>query len=852
VPSLVLDLDAEHLLPGVVVPTPYDAVHALLRWRGVPVGAAWLVAEQGVVSRARLEEALVHAAQPRIDELRVKAWLRQASLCGAASSASPLPRMSVAICTRDRPTDLARCLAAVCALPADGQEVLVVDSASRSDSTRDVVALYPGVRYLRLDEPGLDRARNRALRAAHGEVVAFIDDDAVPDAAWLRALQGEFADDRVLGVTGLAAPLELETPAQEWFERTNGFSRGFTRTVFDGASDDAFFVARIGAGVNMALRRDVLQRVGSFDEVLGAGTPTKAGDEHDMFSRILAAGFCMIYQPAAMVRHRHRREWSELHDAVRGYGTGVYAYLTRQLLTGESRAPYVAARWLGAQLRDVARGALSPAHRTRAALVLSELAGCAVGPFAYLRTRGSGSSPDIEAGDERHEFLSDVGAAVPDEGSRDAARLPHITVVIPTHNRRDRIAQLVTMLSRADYPSAKLEVIVVANGCTDDTVTALRALTLPPAFQVVELPHGGGAATARNRGASLARGELLLFLDDDIEPSASLLARHAACFLEGDDRVLIGAPIPVRRGTSATMHEIAMWSWWEARLARMSDPGYRFAYDDLFTGVVSMPLSLFTRVGGFDEAFACREDSELGMRLLAAGAQFRFSRSAGGLHHELRNPARLAARKRAEGRADVQLARKHAALWPALRIAWPLQPWWTPLGAVRRLARTSGTERLMRGVLEPLLGACERVRARGSWRALHGALAYYWYWRGVADTIGHEPLQLLQRQAAAAATQRTVRVMAADLADGALAVAQRLDAERPDAARLSFGGVPVGQLPARSGAEPLRGAHLCAALVRDHASALAHLLAPAGDQDPATAPAQRPVVAPAYVETRRQ
>ena len=60
-----------------------------------------------------------------------------------------------------------------------------------------------------------------------GEIVAFCDDDAAPDPEWLRALAANFTAPRTICVTGLTLPLELETPAQEWFEQTNSFSRGY-------------------------------------------------------------------------------------------------------------------------------------------------------------------------------------------------------------------------------------------------------------------------------------------------------------------------------------------------------------------------------------------------------------------------------------------------------------------------------------------------------------------------------------------------------------------------------------------------------------------------------------------------
>ena len=128
-----------------------------------------------------------------------------------------------------------------------------MDSASRSDQTQQVAAQFPQARYVREERPGLDIARNRAMREARHPIVAFTDDDAEPDPDWLYRLTQGFADRRILAVTGLTMPLELETPAQEWFERTNGFGRGFARVVYHGTSHNPFLVAQMGAGVNILM-----------------------------------------------------------------------------------------------------------------------------------------------------------------------------------------------------------------------------------------------------------------------------------------------------------------------------------------------------------------------------------------------------------------------------------------------------------------------------------------------------------------------------------------------------------------------------------------------------------------------
>jgi GT2 family glycosyltransferase len=277
----------------------------------------------------------------------------------------------------------------VSALPDDAQEVLVVDNAPTTDATRQVVERFPGIRYVREDRPGLDVARNRALREARGEVVAFTDDDALPDPGWLRGLARNFEDPLVFCVTGLTMPAELATVAQDGFERESSFGRGFARRVFDASTHDPHRAGPMGAGVNMAVRRAILERLGGFDEALDAGTPTRSGGDHDLFTRVLTAGYRVVYDPAALVWHRHRRDAKALRAAIQGYGTGVYAALTKSLLVDrELRAPLLALGWFRHdQLPALVRSLLRRRGRRSLRLILAELWGCALGPWAYVSSR---------------------------------------------------------------------------------------------------------------------------------------------------------------------------------------------------------------------------------------------------------------------------------------------------------------------------------------------------------------------------------------------------------------------------------------------------------------------------------
>jgi glycosyltransferase involved in cell wall biosynthesis len=383
-PTAVLDFDIKALPTQVEGLGAYRQAVVLIRHLGRPLTQVLLPVVEGRIDAADLRQAVV-------DSAGVGFWRRTLDdyLNLGAPSPATLPSATVAICTRDRPEDLSRCLHAVTRLPDDGQEILVVDNCPSNEATCQLVQQFPMVRYIREMRPGLDNARNRALVAARGEVVAFTDDDAVPDSAWLRALLKNFTDPVVMCVTGLIMPLELETEAQEWFERCSPMGRGFRRRVFSKARQNPLAVGPVGAGASMALRRSVLDQLGSFAPELDGGTPTRSGGDHEMFIRILTSGYKIVYEPEALSWHRHRRTWDELRRTLYSYGVGVYAGWTHSLIErGEWGVFKQAWSWLRHdQLPRLGRALLGRPTSQPLDLILAELYGCATGPWAYLRSR---------------------------------------------------------------------------------------------------------------------------------------------------------------------------------------------------------------------------------------------------------------------------------------------------------------------------------------------------------------------------------------------------------------------------------------------------------------------------------
>ncbi len=364
----------------------YAHCHIVFRWRGRVVGRATAPVPASGCLTSEVVQALASKA---LDAGALRVWLEDVLAFDERVRPSVRPRVTVAICTRDRTDDVARALRAAADLMPPPDEVLVVDNAPRTDATRLLVASHPGVRYVCEPRAGLDAARNRALRDATGDVVAFVDDDAVPEPGWVDALCANFGDPRVQCVTGLTLPLELETPAQELFEAYSPFARGFARRVFDGRLDNPVAVARVGAGANMAVRRSVRDTVGGFDERLDAGTPTRSGGDHDFFVRLLLDGWRIVYEPAAVCWHRHRRTDAEVVETIRGYGTGVWAMWIGLLI---HRREFSVLRLAWAWFRtDHLPVLLRPrrllARRGADRLRRAELLGCLRAPLAWWASR---------------------------------------------------------------------------------------------------------------------------------------------------------------------------------------------------------------------------------------------------------------------------------------------------------------------------------------------------------------------------------------------------------------------------------------------------------------------------------
>jgi glycosyltransferase involved in cell wall biosynthesis len=380
----LIDLELSEPFPTVMLGPEQDGVGLIGRWQGRIIGFTMLPMPSGaILGPERLRELVDREFTGRVLTLKLERRLAERwKLPGRSAK----PTVSVAICTKDRPEGLARLLASLEAVrshsPFASLEILVVDNASRDASTSAVVERFPEVRYVHERRPGLNFARNAALQAARGDLLAFLDDDVVVDRHWLDGVYEAWSDSPDAGgFTGLVLPLRLDTRAQIEFEREGGFGRGFERIHHSPANLDnplhPVGAGVVGAGCNMIFDRALLLELGGFDEALDTGAPLPGGGDLDIFYRVLRAGRTIVYEPQAAVFHEHRKTMSQLRRQYWSWGLGFMSFLTKARRTDAELRPRHRAmlRWWFAHQARAFAGAVLRLRFHRSRFVLSELRG---------------------------------------------------------------------------------------------------------------------------------------------------------------------------------------------------------------------------------------------------------------------------------------------------------------------------------------------------------------------------------------------------------------------------------------------------------------------------------------------
>lgn len=404
-PWQILHLDLGADIPALSYNPDFGGVYAVFWWQGVPLCHLEISALVLPMSATQLENLVWQKITPAVEHHLSDQSTPHIDFNTLMALNKPLSQLSqrwlqpestasisVVICTRDRASLLARCLSSLQNLSQPPLEIVVVDNAPKSDATRQLVEQMPNVRYVLEPRPGLDIARNTGIDHSTGDIIAFTDDDVTVHPNWLIRLQQSFHDPKVMAVTGLVLAAELDTEAQFIFEKYWSFNRGYCDRTFDShyfelhksCGVPAWF---IGAGANMAFRRQVFELVGNFDERLDVGAAGCSGDS-EFWYRVLAQGWSCRYEPTAVTYHYHRRDLDSLKQQMYYYMRGHVAALLIQFEKyrhwGNLRRLFLTLpkQYTKKILRLLFRGS-----KPESSTLLAEISGCVSGVQFYLQNR---------------------------------------------------------------------------------------------------------------------------------------------------------------------------------------------------------------------------------------------------------------------------------------------------------------------------------------------------------------------------------------------------------------------------------------------------------------------------------
>lgn len=218
------------------------------------------------------------------------------------------PHITVIIATYNRTNFLKKCIEGILSNSYDNYEIIVVDQG-KNDETRNLIerCLYnkEKLRYLHTDVVGLSHARNIGYKNATGEIIAFIDDDAVPVSGWLEAYAKVFTEIKPTpAMAGGKILPEWEIQKPGWYPDERLFLLG----LYDiGNEIMPFPETDLPIGANFAMLRGVIEEIGGFDDRVGFNSNRKhsmiAGEDSLMGLQVRAKGYPIYYQPDAQVFH---------------------------------------------------------------------------------------------------------------------------------------------------------------------------------------------------------------------------------------------------------------------------------------------------------------------------------------------------------------------------------------------------------------------------------------------------------------------------------------------------------------------------------------------------------------------
>jgi glycosyltransferase involved in cell wall biosynthesis len=312
------------------------------------------------------------------------------------------------------------------------------------------------------------------------------------------------------------------------------------------------------------------------------------------------------------------------------------------------------------------------------------------------------------------------------------AAAPVVSVLIATHERRERLLRCLSALAAQDDDLNAFEVIIADDGSADGTAEMLEGLETPLRLVVLKLDRGGKSA-AVNAALEHAAGQVCLFLDDDIIASPALVREHRAAY-ESDPRTVGIGPLEQKISPSADGYAKAHAARWNLRYVELSERAADWA--DCYGGNMSAPREALRAVGGLSDSLAAVEDIELGFRLWGHGCVPRYLPDAKAVHDDEKPGAKILLAEEGFGTFCASFVETHPDATARL-LSWFNEP--------------SSREVLLRSTLLRLgvppgslvkAGSLVPPRWRDVW---FGFVARYTFWRGVRKGMSKARWRRLRR-----------------------------------------------------------------------------------------------------------
>jgi GT2 family glycosyltransferase len=312
---------------------------------------------------------------------------------------------------------------------------------------------------------------------------------------------------------------------------------------------------------------------------------------------------------------------------------------------------------------------------------------------------------------------------------------PLASVIIPTHNRRELLEMVLKHIAGQTVDLSSVEVIVVADACSDGTLEVLGGRSWPFPLRILQHSQQNGGAS-RNAGAAIAQAPVLIFLDDDVMAAPDLIEKHLAAHREGVPTAGIGRLAPASlRGVPG------WWRWLEGQLREqyraMQQGKQRVGGLCLYSGNCSVSREAFLGIGGFNEELTHSEDVELGLRLESAGVAFRLALDASAEHWGYRCYSSWRDMAYNYGRWGAGLVFKREFSFALER----LRDEYTRRGRIRHFFVSSALRGdpqlwLFIAALRTVGFASGIVRLSFLERRAYAAIYELTYWKGVSDELG--------------------------------------------------------------------------------------------------------------------